>query len=159
MSDWNDHVVGDRMAVDQEFSGRVQASSFSSQEWGLIMTATEFEIRDPGTDRAQIVANTENLPQMMPELENVRKQMPTGGGDEQRDSSGGMIDNLKDAIGLGGGDDVDQERLEAAQQLTQEYADEFQAHLEEHGKWERVQKLAMSDDSPEDGEAAPDDQD
>ncbi len=153
MSDWNDHVVGDRMAVDQEFSGRVQESSFSSQEWGLIMTATEFEIQDPGTERAQIVANTENLPQMMPELENVRKQMPTGGGNGQQGSSGGVLDNLKDAIGLGGGDDVDQERLEAARRLTQEYADKFQAHLEERGKWDRVQELAMADDSSADGEA------
>lgn len=151
MGDWNDHVVGDRMTVDQEFSGRVQASDFTSQEWGLIMTATEFEIDDPGTDDAQIVANTENLPQMMPELENVRKQIPGPGANNQSGSPNGILGNLKDALGLDSGNDVDQERLEDARKLTQEYAKQFQQHLEKRGKWEDVQEIAMkSDSSPAD---------
>lgn len=150
MSDWNDHVVGDRMTVDQEFSERVQASDFTSQEWGLIMTATEFEIDDPGTDDAQIVANTENLPQMMPELENVRRQMPGRGGDAQGDSLSGVIGNLKDALGLDGSNDVDEERLREARNLTREYAEQFQQHLEKRGKWERVQEIAMKRDPSSD---------
>lgn len=153
MSDWNDHVVGDRMTVDQEFSERVQASDFTSQEWGLIMTATEFEIDDPGTDDAQIVANTENLPQMMPELENVRRQMPGRGGDTQGDSLSGVIGNLKDALGLDGSNDVDEERLREARKLTQEYAKQFQQHLEKRGKWERVQEIAMKRDQSSADEA------
>lgn len=154
MSDWNDHVVGDRMTVDQEFSERVQSSGFTSQEWGLIMTATDFEIEDPGTDHAQIVANTENLPQMMPELENVRKQMPSPGGDGRGNSGGGVLDNLKDALGIGGGDGVDDERLAEARQLTQEYATEFQNHLEKRGKWEDVQEIAVKDASSDADDSA-----
>ncbi|MFB6255890.1 MAG: DUF5799 family protein, partial [Haloplanus sp.] len=60
MSNWTDRIVGDRMAVDREFSDRVRASEFSNQEWGLVMTAVDFEIEhaeDP--DRARIVADTE----------------------------------------------------------------------------------------------------
>ena len=43
MSEWEDMIVGDRMTVDNEFTDRVQASQFSNQEWGLIMTATELD--------------------------------------------------------------------------------------------------------------------
>ena len=46
MSEWQDLIVGDRMAVDQEFSRRVTESEFSSQQWGLVMTATEFRVED-----------------------------------------------------------------------------------------------------------------
>lgn len=144
MSDWNDHIVGDRMTVDQQFSERVQASAFSSQEWGLIMTATEFEIEDPGSEDAQIVANTENLPQMMPELENVRKQMPAPPSDGRGGSSDGILDDIKDALGMGG-DSVDDEQLAEARQLTQEYATKLQQHLEKRGKWEKVQQIATED--------------
>ena len=143
MSDWTDAIVGERMAVDREFNDRVQASEFSSQEWGLIMTATEFEIEhadDP--DRARIVADTEKLPSIMPELDNIQDQMAAmgggAGGGSGGSGSGGLLDGIKNALGLGGEDGVDAERLEAAEQLTQEYADELQAHLEANNRFEQV---------------------
>ncbi|MFB6091503.1 MAG: DUF5799 family protein [Haloquadratum sp.] len=142
MADWTDSIVGDRMAVDRTFSGRVESSEFSNQEWGLIMTATEFDIEnadDP--DAARIVADTENLPQIMPELENVRSRMAqvSGGQDQDDAKSSDLFDSLKGALGLGGGSEgSDQERLEAAERLTQAYADELQSHLESNGKWEEV---------------------
>lgn len=158
MSDWNDHVVGDRMAVDQEFNSRVQGSSFTNQEWSLIMTATEFEIEAPGSDRARIVANTEKLPQMMPELDNVRKQMPTPADQREKNSSvSGVVQNIRDALGLGSSDEVDEERLAEARSLTQEYATEFQRHLEQQGKWERVQELSAEGGSDESAESESDD--
>jgi hypothetical protein len=140
MADWTDSIVGDRMQVDQEFNDRIAGSEFSSQEWGLIMTATEFEIEhadDP--DRARIVADTEKLPQMMPELERVRSQVGSMGGAAGGGGGGGrgFLDSLKGAFGLGG-DDGDEERLRAAEKLTQEYADRLQKHLESNGKWDRV---------------------
>lgn len=140
MSDWTDAIVGDRMAVDQEFNDRVASSQFSNQEWGLIMTAAEFEIEnadDP--EEARIVADTSNLPHIMPELDDVRDQMAAMGGGNAADS-GGVINSLKDALGLGGGngDDFDQEDLKAAEALVQEYADRLQDHLESTGKWEQV---------------------
>lgn len=142
MSDWTDAIVGERMAVDQEFNDQVAASRFSSQEWGLIMTATEFDIEDAADpDGARIVADTSNLPQIMPELGNMREQMAGMGGAQGGTSggSGGLIDSLKGALGLGGGgDDVDQEDLQAAEQLVQQYADQLQKHLQSKGKWEQV---------------------
>ncbi|RLM53621.1 hypothetical protein DVK02_12270 [Halobellus sp. Atlit-31R] len=142
MADWTDSIVGDRMTVDREFNDRVTNSRFTSQEWGLIMTATEFDIEhadDP--DRARIVADTEKLPQIMPELENVRSQMAQMGGAPGDDKSGGggLMDSLKGALGLGGGSSgPDQERIDAAERLTQAYADALQKHLEANNKWEQV---------------------
>jgi hypothetical protein len=143
MSEWTDAIVGERMTVDNQFNERVAASRFSSQEWGLIMTATELEIEnadDP--EAARVVADTSNLPAIMPELENLRSQMAGMGGAPGGDaggSGGGVVDSIKGALGLGGGGGgPSDEELEAAERLVQEYADELQAHLEEVGKWERV---------------------
>ena len=145
MSEWTDAIVGDRMTVDNQFNERVAASRFSSQEWGLIMTATDLEIEnadDP--ENARVVADTSNLPAIMPELENLRSQMAgmggAPGGGESGSSGGGVVDSIKGALGLGGDDGggSSDEELEAAERLVQEYADELQAHLEENGKWEQV---------------------
>ncbi|WP_200531535.1 DUF5799 family protein [Halorubrum sp. LN27] len=145
MSEWTDAIVGERMTVDNQFNDRVSASRFSSQEWGLIMTATEFEIEDAGDpEEARIVADTSNLPAIMPELENVRSQVAAMGGAPGGDggkggSGGGLVDSIKGALGLGGGNDgPSDEELDAAERLVQEYADELQAHLEEVAKWEQV---------------------
>jgi hypothetical protein len=145
MSEWTDAIVGERMTVDNQFTDRVAASRFSSQEWGLIMTATELEIEDADDpDDARIVADTSSLPAIMPELENVRSQVAAmGGAPGQGDgggSGGGLVDSIKGALGLGGSDDdgVSDEELEAAERLVQEYADELQAHLEDSGRWEQV---------------------
>ncbi|KKF39163.1 hypothetical protein FK85_30760 [Halorubrum saccharovorum] len=147
MSDWTDAIVGERMTVDNQFTDRVSASQFSSQEWGLIMTATEFEIENADdSEDARIVADTSSLPAIMPELENVRSQVAAMGGAPGGDaggsggSGGGLVDSIKGALGLGGGgsDGPSDEELEAAERLVQEYADELQAHLEEAGKWEQV---------------------
>jgi hypothetical protein len=138
MDHWTDSIASDRMAVDKEFSERVRESDVTSQEWGLVMTAVEFEIEGADNpETARVVADTSQVPQIMPELENVRSQMggmggaPGGGGGK----SGGIVDSLKGALGLGGGDD---ERLEAAERLAQEYAEELQERLEDRGKWQRV---------------------
>jgi len=80
-SEWTDRIVSERMTVDREFGTRVQSSRFTSQEWSLIMTATEFEIEHPeDTERARLVANTEKVEQILPELENVRSQVGAMGG-------------------------------------------------------------------------------
>lgn len=141
---WQDLIVGDRMAVDQEFAQHVTDSQFSRQEWGLIMTAVEFEIENPGDDeRARIVADTSKVEQVMPELENVRNQMNAMGGQAGgAGQSGGVFDSVKDALGLGDGDDADQERLDDADRLAQEYASELQQRLESQGKWAQVREAA-----------------
>jgi len=148
-SSWTDRIVGDRMTVDQEFASRIANSEFSNQQWSLIMTATEFEIEDADDpDSARIVANTEKIDQIIPELENVQAGMgamggPGGAQGSSGGSSGGLVDSIKGALGLGGdGGDSHHEQLEAAERLTQEYAEELQAHLEAQGKWDTVRETA-----------------
>jgi hypothetical protein len=144
MTDWTDRIVGDRMTVDREFNERIHASEFQSQEWSLIMTATEFEIEnadDP--DAARIVANTEKLEGMMPHIEEAgrrQQSMTRGGGSGGGDDGGGLFGSIKNALGLGNGEKNSTARLDAAERLVQEYADELQSHLESNGKWEQVRK-------------------
>ena len=145
MSEWDDMIVGDRMAVDQEFTDRVQDSQFSNQEWGLIMTATKLEIEHPeDPEAARIVATTDSLESILPELASIRTDPGPMGGPPQETGNGdgrGLIDSLKSALGLGGDTGgVDQAQLAAAESLTQEYADELQAHLESKDAFEAARK-------------------
>ncbi|WP_336133455.1 DUF5799 family protein [Natronomonas amylolytica] len=148
MSDWQDMLVGDRMAVDNEFTRRVEQSQFSRQEWGLIMTATTFDIRNPGDeDAAQLVADTSELPTVMPELENVANMGPMGMPAEDDGGSGGLLDSLLGSLGLSRNgtdtdDGTDEEKLQAAERLVTAYAQQLQAHLEESGRWDEVRTAA-----------------
>jgi hypothetical protein len=134
---WQDRIVGDRMAVDQEFADAVEQSQFSRQQWGLIMTAVEFEIHHSG-DSARLVANTDKLPHVMDELDDIdARTNPMGGSD---DSGGGVVDSLKGLLGgNGGGND---EQLAAAEGLADRYADQLQDHLEAQGKWDEIRAAA-----------------
>jgi len=128
------------MRVDKQFSDRVRASSFSNQQWGLVMTAVEFDIdgpEDPAS--ARLVADTSKLGSIMPELDKVGRQGPMGAGADSSpsESSGGFLDGLKAALGIAGGDG-DDGRGEEAAELAQAYADELQAELESSGRWESV---------------------
>ncbi|WP_290818137.1 DUF5799 family protein [Halovivax sp.] len=142
---WTDLIVGERMTVDREFSSRIVDSRFSNQEWSLIMTATEFEIEHPeDPERARLVANTEHVDQILPELENVRSAAGAMGGRPTTDSrgGGGFVASIKSALGLGGKDGTTDEEREAAERLTQEYANELQAKLESKGRWDAVREAA-----------------
>jgi len=160
MSDWTDSVVGERMALDQEFSERVRASEFTSQEWSLVMTAIEFEIEhadDP--DRARIVVDDSNLDQIVPELDTIREQMQGmgAGGGSSGGSSGGVLDGVKSALGLGGGGGDDHaEKADAAASLAQEYATELQTRLERNDRWDEVRTIAAATDGGDGGEGSDD---
>ena len=144
--DWTDRIVGARMAVDNEFEDRLQRSEFSRQEWGLVMTAVEFEIEDANDpERARIVADTDNLPAIMPELDRISDMSPMGasGSGGSSSSSGGMLDSVKNALGLGGGGNgIDEKKQEKAEQLATEYAEKLQQHLENKGKWDEIRTIA-----------------
>jgi hypothetical protein len=161
MSDWTDSVVGERMALDQEFSDRVRASEFTSQEWSLVMTAIEFEIEHPDDpDHARIVVDDSNLDQVVPELDTIREQMQgmgAGGGPSSSGSSGGVLDGVKSALGLGGGGGDDHaEKADAAASLAQEYANELQTRLERNDRWDEVRTIAAATDDGVDGDDDPD---
>ncbi|WP_436900551.1 DUF5799 family protein [Halovenus halobia] len=138
---WRDKLAGARMRVDQEFNQRVLDSQFSNQEWGLIMTAIEFDIESPDDpEQAEMVANTENLEQIMPELDNIPQGMARPDG--SHDDSGGVVDSLKSVLGFDDSDSngasVDKDELAAATALVEEYASELQQSLEEEGRWKSV---------------------
>jgi hypothetical protein len=139
-NDWTGRIAGERMAVDKQFTDRVEASSFSNQQWGLVMTAIEFDIDSPGEpETARLVADTSKLGSIMPELDKVGRQAPMGG-QQSADgggSDGGLFGGVKALLGLGGGGGED-ERIEEAASLAQAYADELQSQLESNGRWQTV---------------------
>lgn len=146
MTDWQDSVIGARMTVDREFSSRVDNSEFSRQEWGLIMTSVTFEIEHPNDEStAKIVADTTKLPGMMPEIEKISQMDPMGGPQSGSSSGGGLLDSLRGALGLGGGKDVDESKVESAEALVTAYAEELQAHLEAEGRWHEVRATAAKE--------------
>ena len=139
--DWTATIAGERMKLDREFADRVQESSFDKQQWGLVMTAVEFEIDDPSDPAtAELVPDTSNLPTIMPELDNVGRPGPMGTNAQSSSEGGGIVDSVKGALGLGGDDD--EERLDEATELTTEYCDRLQQALEANGRWEAVCRKA-----------------
>ncbi len=147
---WTDRIVGARMAVDQEFTPEVAQSQFSNPQWSLIMTATEFEIEQPtDPEQARLVANTDAVPQIIPELENVGVGAVPGGGTNERgrsETSSGLFGAIKSALGLGGEDeDKNAETLAAAEELTQAYAATLQEHLEAQGRWDEIREAAAEE--------------
>jgi hypothetical protein len=152
-SEWTDLVVGERMQVDQEFNEKVAASNFSRQQWGLIMTAVEFDVENPDdADRARLVADTGKVETIIPELEKMEQAGGMGGpggapaaGSGSDSGSGGLVDGLKNALGLSGGGDESREQLAAAEELAQMYAGDLQEKLEATGKWEQVRTTAADE--------------
>jgi hypothetical protein len=136
---WRDRLAGARMQVDQQFADRVANSEFTSQQWGLIMTAVEFEIDSPGQPtEAELLANTDNVPDIIPELENLPQGMNPQGGRRQ-ESGDGILGGLRDALGFGGdGGGTDEQKVEAATALVEEYTAELQSHLKDNGQWQAL---------------------
>ena len=146
-SQWRESLAGARMQVDQQFNDRVLNSQFTNQEWGLIMTAVEFEIENPDEpERAELVANTENVRHIIPELENLPKGMGTPPAtDSRRGGGGGILASIRNMLGGGGGTGVNQDTLEAATALVDEYAVELQQFLEEQGRWREICNRASTE--------------
>jgi hypothetical protein len=142
-SSWTDRIAAERMSVDQQFNEHVEASSFSSQQWNLVMTAVEFEIENPqNPDEARVVANTSKLTSVMPEMDRIEQQSPMGaGGGSGGSSGGGIFSGVKAALGLGGGGSKSARKEEAAQ-LAQQYAEKLQEELESKGRWKTICEIA-----------------
>ena len=144
--DWQDHIVGARMSVDQQFADRVQGSGLSRPQWGLVMTAVEFEFEnadDP--EAARIVADTSSLEHVLPEMDNVDEQMGAMGAGGDSSGGSGVVGGIKDALGIGGGDDDHEELAEESRELAQAYADELQAFLEDEGRFEEIRRAAAGE--------------
>lgn len=152
---WTDRIVGARMATDREFEDRLRQSEFERQEWGLIMTAVEFDIEHPeDPERARLVGDTENLPAIIPELERINKDKRMGGAAGGRDSGdGGVLGSIKSALGMSGTDDrFDESKVEAAEALVAEYTDMLQARLESNDRWEEIRRIAAEGNADEESD-------
>jgi hypothetical protein len=146
--DWRDQLAGARMQVDQQFQSRLEQSQFTNQEWGLVMTAVDFDIEQPGDpDRAELVADTSQLDQIIPELDRIQQEMGGGmGGGASRSGSGSgsIVARFKDFLGGFSADSSgnDEEQMAAATVLVEEYATDLQTHLEEQGRWADIREAA-----------------
>jgi hypothetical protein len=133
---WSDRIVGARMAVDSEFS---------RQEWGLVMTAVDFDIENADDEAAaELVANTDQLEDVLPELERAREaQAAMAAGREPDSGGGGVLDDIKNALGFGGNDaeEIDEDQLREAERLADAYAVELQEYLESNGRWAEIRRV------------------
>jgi len=150
-NDWADRLAGARMQVDQQFQETLESSEFTNQEWGLVMTAVEFDMEhadDP--DRAQLVADKEKLAEIIPELDKIQQEM--GGAARPKDSgpSGdgifGRFRQYLDNLTSERSSTPDHERMAAAKVLVDEYTQELQAHLEKTDRWEDIRQAAAAED-------------
>lgn len=138
---WQDQIVGDRMAVDQTFYEHVQASSLSTQSWGLVMTAAEFEIvnaDDP--DEAELVANLDQLDSVISAIDEIE----ASGGLEMGAPAAkpGVFERLTSLFRSGSGNE---EYREDAERLANQYATQLQERLVEVGKWEGIVETAAAE--------------
>jgi hypothetical protein len=147
---WSDRIVGARMAVDSEFSSEVDRSVFSRQEWGMVMTAVEFDIENAGDEAAaELVANTDSLRDVLPELERAREAQAAMAAGQEPDSGGGngILDSVKGALGFDSNDDVDEideDQLREAERLADAYATELQSYLESNGRWAEIRRAYVA---------------
>lgn len=151
-NDWTDRLAGARMQVDKRFSDRVRDSQFTNQEWGLIMTAVDFDIDEPEhPGQARLVARTDHIEDIIGELDSIQREM--GGSPSPVDegsSGGGIFGRFRQYLqGLKtnsqGGND--REKLVAATTLVEEYATELQQFLEEQSRWEDICERAAQSPS------------
>ncbi|MFB6309237.1 MAG: DUF5799 family protein [Haloarculaceae archaeon] len=140
--DWQDQVAAERMQVDQEFDERVRNSELTGQQWGLVMTAAEFDIENPeNPDRARLVPDLSSYSAIADELERVEQATAMGSPGEDSSSGGELLSGVKEALGLGS-DENDPYR-EEAERLAEEYAQLLQQKLTERGRWATICERAQ----------------
>jgi len=153
MSDnsWRDALAAERMRVDREFEEHVQSSSFTRQQWGLVMTAVEFDIEGPDNpETAQLIADTSKLPSVMPQIEQMEQGgggMGAPGGGPRGGGSGsgsGLLGKLTSIL-PGGGDSGGGKRQDEAASLAQEYAEALQQRLEKRDRWQAICEQASEE--------------
>jgi len=152
MSDnsWRDALAAERMRVDREFEEQVQSSSFTRQQWGLVMTAVEFDIEGASNpETAELVADTSKLPSVMPQIEQMEQGgggmgAPAGGPSNGGGSGGGLLGKLTSLL-PGGGSSGGGKRQDEAASLAQEYADALQQRLEKRDRWQAICEQASEE--------------
>lgn len=127
------------MEMDSAFQATLRESQLSNQSWELIMTAGEFELKNPDDpEAAELVMDLSNLGSVLSAIKDVESQQPG----QRVGSERGLMDRVKSLVGLGGDGPYRQE----AERLAAEYTRSLQERLEETGRWEQVCERASSAD-------------
>lgn len=136
-------LAAERMRVDRQFEDRVQSSSFTRQQWGLVMTAVEFDIENPtDPETAQLVADTSKLSSVMPQIEQMEQGgRGTGGATGSGGGGGGLLSKLASVLPGGGGSGSGKRQREA-ESLAEEYAKKLQERLEKRDRWQSIREQA-----------------
>lgn len=132
---WDDHLIGDRMEVDQKFQSHVENAGLSNQSWELIMRAVQFEIvHDQANDEYTIQTQFDRLDSVLPAVAGAQKWEGELTRQEPEQSSG-LFSKLNELLGRSkSGEDY----REQAEDLATAYAEELQEHLVERDKWDEI---------------------
>ena len=101
-------------------------------------------------DEAQLVANREQIKQIIPELDSIQQEM--GGAQrpvESNPDGSGLFGRLQQYLGFlsdNGSSTSDDERLRMAKTLVGEYTRQLEAHLRDRGRWEEIRQAAAKQD-------------
>lgn len=151
MPDWTDKLARARITVDKEFYEDVERSQFTEQEWGMIMTAVEWRVRnaeDPET--ARLVADTSKVSDILPQLREIRtrvREAQRGVGRPRTLADGftGWINGFVEMLGNVLSNEPRDARLRDAEKLANRYAIRVQEYLEDRGRWEEVRLAAAEE--------------
>ncbi|MCU4718714.1 DUF5799 family protein [Halapricum hydrolyticum] len=148
MSDnsWRDMLAAERMRVDRQFEDRVQSSSFTRQQWGLVMTAVEFDVENPADpDAARLIADTSKLSSVMPQIKQMEQSGGAMGGAAGGGGGGGGLLSKLASVLPGGGGSGGGKRQREAESLAEEYAEKLQERLEKRDRWQSIREQAAQE--------------
>jgi len=133
MSDWRDRLARYRLRADREFEDRIREAALDRRQWNLAMTAVTFRFADADDPAAaELVADTTNLDDVLPEMRAVGEE----------DDDGGLLDGVTSALGLDDGEDP---LKQEAERLVEEYTDELGAILKRENAWDDLRRAAAED--------------
>jgi hypothetical protein len=129
MADWYSRAAHERVQVDSSFNSRLRDKPVTAHQWGLLMTAIEFDIVNPEEpERARIVPDVSKVDSVLDQVKEAEDAPNAPAPD-----SPGIVERVKRALGISESEDP---YKRAARSLASQYATELQAELEKQGRWE-----------------------
>ncbi len=138
MADWYSRAVHERVTVDSAFNKHLRSKPITHHQWGLLMTAIEFDIVNPDEpERARIVPDLSKIDSVLPQVKEAEDaaNAPTP-------DSAGVVERVKRAVGLAEPEDP---YVRVARSLASQYATELQEELEKQERWEETCEWAAKE--------------
>jgi len=140
MADWYSRAAHERVQVDQTFNARLRDKPVTAHQWGLLMTAIEFDIVNPEEpERARIVPDVSKVDSVLEQVKEAEDASNAPAPD-----SPGVVERVKRTLGLS---DPEDPYKRAARSLASQYATELQEELEEQGRWEESCQRAAKENA------------